>query len=115
MGRPDRDPAPTEGDYWSRARVHAFSRLAATFGGIYICSLLWAPFLSTFTWAVTLAILFAPAHKAIEERLKSPNLAAAASVAVTRWAGCRPARKSQALRLHGLLFARIVVLNLARG
>jgi predicted PurR-regulated permease PerM len=43
---------------------------------------LWAPFLSTFTWAVTLAILFAPAHKAIEERLKSPNLAAAGSVLI---------------------------------
>ncbi|MEK4032399.1 HAD-IC family P-type ATPase [Methylocystis sp. IM3] len=82
MGRPDRDPAPTGGDYWSRARVHAFARLAATFGGIYICSLVWAPFLSTFTWALTLAILFAPAHKAIEERLKSPNLAAAASVLI---------------------------------
>jgi len=82
MGRPDRDPALTGGDYWSRARVHAFARLAATFGGIYICSLLWAPFLSTFTWALTLAILFAPAHKAIEERLKSPNLAAAASVLI---------------------------------
>ncbi len=76
----ERDPPPKESAYWSSDRVHTFARLVATLGAAYICSLLWAPFLPTFTWALTLAILFAPAHQIIETRLKSPNLAAVVSV-----------------------------------
>ncbi|MGE4172805.1 MAG: HAD-IC family P-type ATPase [Methylocystis sp.] len=63
-------------------RIQAFARLAATLAGIYVCSLLWAPFLSSLTLAVTLAILFAPAHELIEQRLKSSNLSAAVSVLI---------------------------------
>ncbi len=77
---PEQELIPTGGGDWSRGRIHAFARLAATLGGIYVCSLLWSPFLSTFTWALTLAILFAPAHEIVEERLKNPNLAAVVSV-----------------------------------
>lgn len=80
MGKPDLHPSPSRDEYWSKDRIQSFARLAATLAGIYVCSLLWAPFLSTFTWAVTLAILFAPAHAVIERKLKAPNLSAAVSV-----------------------------------
>lgn len=56
--------------------------LVATFGGIYICYLLALPFLSALTWALVLAISFAPVHQAIETRLKRPNLSATLSVLV---------------------------------
>ncbi|MGD9541217.1 HAD-IC family P-type ATPase [Methylocystis sp.] len=77
-----KEPLPSHDEYWSKGRIQAFARLAATLAGIYVCALLWAPFLSTLTLAVTLAILFVPAHELIEQRLKSSNLAAAASVLV---------------------------------
>ncbi|MGD9658398.1 MAG: AI-2E family transporter, partial [Methylocystis sp.] len=62
------EPLPSRDEYWSKDRVQALARLAATLAGIYVCSLLWAPFLSTLTLAVTLAILFIPAHELIEQR-----------------------------------------------
>ncbi len=80
MTRQEREPSPAGDDYWSKRRVHAFARLFVTLAGLGVCALLGAPFLSTFTWAATLAILFAPAHAIVEKRLKNPSIAAGVSV-----------------------------------
>lgn len=48
--------------------------------GIVVCVLLAEPFLGAITWALSLAILFAPFHAWIETKLKHPNLAAVVSV-----------------------------------
>ncbi|MGX8007493.1 AI-2E family transporter, partial [Mesorhizobium sp. ORM8.1] len=53
---------------------------AATIVGIVVCVLLAEPFLGAITWALALAILFAPLHVRIETKLKHPNLAAMVSV-----------------------------------
>lgn len=53
---------------------------AASIGGIVICALLVEPFLGAITWAVALAILFAPFQAWVEEKLKQPSLAAMISV-----------------------------------
>jgi predicted PurR-regulated permease PerM len=57
---------------WTQAVVLS----AATGVAIYVCYLLALPFLPALTWALALAILFAPAHRALESTLKRPNLAA---------------------------------------
>jgi predicted PurR-regulated permease PerM len=53
---------------------------AASIGGIVICALLAEPFLGAITWALALAILFAPFQVWVEEKLKHPSLAAMISV-----------------------------------
>src|SRR5262245_39290802 len=64
----------------SRPRMRAFVLLAMTIAGLYVCYLLTVPFLPALTWAMALAILFAPAHRRVETKLKNPDLAAAISV-----------------------------------
>ena len=63
-----------------RTRTRAFVLLAITIAGLYVCYLLMVPFLPALTWAMALAILFAPAHRRVEAKLSSPGLAAAISV-----------------------------------
>ena len=63
-----------------RTRLRAFVLLAITVTELYICYLLTVPFLPALTWAVALAILFAPAHRRVEAKLSNPNLAAMISV-----------------------------------
>ena len=63
-----------------RTRLRAFVLLAITVAGLYICYLLTLPFLPALTWAVALAILFAPAHRRVEAKVRNPNLAATISV-----------------------------------
>ncbi|WP_027055254.1 AI-2E family transporter [Mesorhizobium erdmanii] len=53
---------------------------AAVIVGIVVCALLAEPFLGAITWALSLAILFAPFHGWIETKLKHPSLAAMVSV-----------------------------------
>lgn len=53
---------------------------AAVTAGIVVCVLLAKPFLGAITWALSLAILFAPFQAWIETKLKHPNLAAMVSV-----------------------------------
>lgn len=53
---------------------------AASIGGIVICALLAEPFLGAITWALALAILFAPFQSWVEGKLKHPSLAAMVSV-----------------------------------
>jgi len=64
----------------TRGRFRTFIVLALTVLGIYICYLLVLPFLPALAWALVLSILFLPAHKWIETRVRSPNLAATVSV-----------------------------------
>jgi predicted PurR-regulated permease PerM len=63
-----------------RARLRAFVLLAFTIAGIYLCFRLLLPFLPALIWALTLAILFGPAHRWVEAKLNNANLAAAISV-----------------------------------
>jgi predicted PurR-regulated permease PerM len=60
--------------------LRAFVLLAITIAGLYICYLLTVPFLPALTWAMALAILFAPAHRRVEAKVRNPNLAAMISV-----------------------------------
>jgi predicted PurR-regulated permease PerM len=64
----------------SRGRVRVFVLLALTISGLVICSLLIVPFLPALTWALAMAILFAPAHEWIEAKVKRANWAATISV-----------------------------------
>ena len=72
-------------------RVGTFALAAATIGGIAVCVLLAAPFLDAFTWALTLAISFAPLHTRIEARLKRRNASAIISVLIVVLAVSVPA------------------------
>lgn len=62
------------------SRVGTLVLAVATIVGIVVCVLLAEPFLGAITWALSLAILFAPFHAWIETKLKHPNLAAIVSV-----------------------------------
>lgn len=64
----------------SRARLRAFIVFAITVGGILVCSLLAIPFLPALTWALALAIIFMPAHRWLEGKVRNPHVAAAISV-----------------------------------
>ncbi|MBC7479881.1 MAG: AI-2E family transporter [Pseudorhodobacter sp.] len=61
-----------------------FGRLAlavASVAGILLCALIAWPFLGAITWALTLAILFAPLHERVEKLVRHPNIAALLSTA----------------------------------
>ena len=62
-----------------------FGRLAlavASVAGILLCALIAWPFLGAITWALTLAVLFAPLHERVEKFVRRPNTAALLSTAV---------------------------------
>ena len=82
MGKQDRkrDIHPAAGDWESRSRIHTLMHMAATGAGLYVCYLLALPFVSAFTWALTLAILFFPLQRRLEESWKHPGVAALISV-----------------------------------
>jgi predicted PurR-regulated permease PerM len=75
-------PTPAEiANVWgSRNHVHTLLLMAVTVVGIYFSYRLAAPFLPALTWSLALAILFAPLHRWLESKVKSPNLAATISV-----------------------------------
>lgn len=50
--------------------------MVVTIAGIYFCYRLTTPFFSVFTWALELAIMFAPLYRRLERKVKYPNLAA---------------------------------------
>ena len=64
----------------SRSRLRVYVSLAITVAGLFVCYLLLAPFLPALTWAMALAILFAPAHRWVEAKVRRPDLGAAISV-----------------------------------
>jgi predicted PurR-regulated permease PerM len=83
MNDVDIKPAPAErnsGQWNSAANVQALVLLAATAIGIYIFAHLGLPFLGPLAWALALAVLFHPMHRALERKIKRPNLAATITV-----------------------------------
>ena len=60
--------------------LRAFAHLVAILIGLYICYLLALPFLAALTWALALAVLAAPLHRAIERKVRRPSLSAAVSI-----------------------------------
>lgn len=69
-------------DWGSRSHLHILLLMAVTVGGVYFCCRLVAPFIPAFCWALALAVLFAPLHKWLLEKIKSPNLATTICVLV---------------------------------
>ena len=69
-------------DWGSRSQVHTLVLMAVTVVGIYFCYRLVAPFFPALTWALALAVLFAPLHRWLESKVKHPNLAATICVLV---------------------------------
>jgi predicted PurR-regulated permease PerM len=67
---------------WPSSRIYGFARAVLTVGAIIVTLRLAAPFLSSLTWALVLAVVFARPHRAIEAFLKSPSIAAVFSVLV---------------------------------
>lgn len=62
-----------------------FGRVAlavSSVAGILLCAPIAWPFLGAITWALTLAILFAPLHASVERRVRQPNIAALLSTAI---------------------------------
>jgi predicted PurR-regulated permease PerM len=76
------DWGPERADGPVSRRFGNFALLAATTAGAYFCYRLAVPFLPALTFALVLAVLFAPLHRAMEARLQCPSLAALASVLI---------------------------------
>jgi predicted PurR-regulated permease PerM len=66
----------TANDWASRSHIHTLLLILVTVAGIYLSFRLAAPFLSVFTWALALTILFTPLYRWLERKVKYPNLAA---------------------------------------
>ena len=77
-------PVPTRAvatvDWASRDHVHALVLIAATAIGLYLCFRLAAPFLSPIVWALTLAVVFAPLQRKLEDKLHRPSVSAILTV-----------------------------------
>lgn len=65
-----------------RSRIRRLPLAIASAAGILLCLLVAWPFLGAITWALTLAILFAPLHARIEGFVRHPNIAALLSTAI---------------------------------
>jgi predicted PurR-regulated permease PerM len=83
MARHDRKVSIVDPKTWEPVSlVRAFVLLVATLIAVYVCYLLVLPFLPALVWALSLAVLAAPLHRRLEQRLRHPNLSAAISLAV---------------------------------
>lgn len=71
---------PVAHDWGSRNTVQIFVLMFATTVGLYLCSLLAAPFLSPIAWSLALAVVCVPMQRRIEAFIRSPGIAAAVSV-----------------------------------
>jgi predicted PurR-regulated permease PerM len=71
---------PGNSGWASPGRVQTVVLITAIAFGLYLCYRMALPFLPALTWAVALAILFAPLHRWLESKLQRASLAAAASV-----------------------------------
>jgi predicted PurR-regulated permease PerM len=84
--------APTPGEDWgSPLQVRALVLIGLTGAGLYACWLMLTPFIAPLAWALALAVLFVPAHRAIEARVRWPNAAALLSVSTIAVAVVVPA------------------------
>ncbi|ODA67831.1 putative inner membrane protein [Methyloligella halotolerans] len=75
-------PDPPEESLGGRDRIRAYILLALTVGAVVLCALLALPFLPALTWALALAVLFAPANRWLESKVRSRDVAAGVSVAL---------------------------------
>jgi predicted PurR-regulated permease PerM len=89
----------------SRSRTRVLVLLAITVGGLVVCYLLLAPFLSALAWALALAVLFMPIHRAIEAKVNSRNLAALVTVLLA----------GSVIMLPATLLGSRLVIEAARG
>jgi predicted PurR-regulated permease PerM len=71
---------------------------------VYLCWQILQPFMSVLVWAVVLAVVFAPVHRRIEQRVPSPAAAAAVSTLLVIITILAP-----------VTFITIAVVNEARG
>ena len=76
------DEASLVAPSWRPSKLYEFARAALTIGAIIVTVLLAAPFLSSLTWALVLAVTFARPHRAIERAIKRPSIAAGLSVLI---------------------------------
>jgi predicted PurR-regulated permease PerM len=59
-----------------REQIRWIALLGITAGAMYVCWLMLVPFLEVLAWATVLVIVFYPAHKRIQGRIKSPTMSA---------------------------------------
>ncbi len=71
---------PGNSRWVSSGRIQKVVLILAIVFGIYLCYRMALPFLPALTWAMALAILFAPLHCWLESKLQRANLAAGCSV-----------------------------------
>lgn len=74
-------PPVAEDAAWHR-RLRTLSLMFFTLGGLALCYALAAPFLPAASWALALAVLFAPLQRRLEALLKLPGLAALFSLLI---------------------------------
>jgi len=79
---PDTSDQSVPGSGPSRAQVRTLVLLLATAIGVFVCFRLAVPFLPALTWALVLAVLFAPFQGWLEGRVRQPSLAAMVAVLV---------------------------------
>jgi predicted PurR-regulated permease PerM len=72
--------SPTPG-WLSRERALALALLAATAVTFYLCYRIVQPFLPALAWALALAVVASPFHRALARRIRRPGLAAGLAVA----------------------------------
>jgi predicted PurR-regulated permease PerM len=82
MTAPTEQKPQTSEDGAGHGQARTFLLAAFTAIGLYLCYLLAAPFLSTLTWAIALAVLFMPLQVWLESKLRHPNIAALVSVLI---------------------------------
>jgi predicted PurR-regulated permease PerM len=75
----------------SRERVLALTLIALTAVAVYLCYRLLVPFLPMLAWALALALVTHPMHRAICRRIRQPDVAAGVAVAVVAIAVVAPA------------------------
>lgn len=71
---------PTNDGWHSPWRIQTLVLVTAIAFGTYLCYRMALPFLPALTWAMALAILFAPLHRWLEAKLRRANLAASVTV-----------------------------------
>lgn len=80
--QPGSDDVPDADGRPSRAQVRSLALLLVTGIGLFVCFRLAVPFLPALTWALVLAVLFAPFQGWLEVRIRHPSLAALTAVLV---------------------------------
>ena len=78
--RSEPESQPGNSGWNSPGRIQTVVLILAIAFGMYLCYRMAMPFLPALTWAMALAILFAPLHRHLESKLKRANLAAAVAV-----------------------------------